>query len=217
MKNLNIVPFFTIALLFTLVYTVQANDGKYLEVMQKNIQAVYNAQSVEELQQVVNTFERIGGVEKTKWEPHYYSAFGYIMMANREKEGAKKDSYLDLAMGAIEKAKAIVQEESEVIALEGFAHMIRVTVDPGSRGPQFASLAMQSFGKAVALDPENPRALSLMAQMQYGTAQFFGSSTAEACDTITKSLQKFDTFKSDNPLAPRWGKGMAEGLKSQCK
>jgi hypothetical protein len=69
----------------------------------------------------------------------------------------------------------------------------------------------------VQLNPENPRALALMAQMQYGTAQFFGSPTTEACTTLSLALQKFDTFKSDNPLAPQWGRGMAEGLKEQCK
>jgi hypothetical protein len=95
--------------------------------------------------------------------------------------------------------------------------MMRVAIDPATRGPQYAGLSMQAFARATTLNPENPRALALMAQMQYGTAQFFGSPTAEACGTLTKSLEKFDTFKSDNPLAPRWGKGMAEGLKTQCK
>jgi hypothetical protein len=53
--------------------------------------------------------------------------------------------------------------------------------------------------------------------MQYGTAQFFGSSTVEACGTVDKSLQKFETFKAENVLAPQWGKQLAESLKSQCK
>lgn len=216
MKTRNISLLVSLLLVISVQVTM-ATDDKYTEAMQKNIEAVYNAKSVEELQPVVNTFERIAAAEKNKWEPYYYSAFGYIMMANREKDNAKKDSYLDLAMAAIEKAKAIVPEESEVVALEGFAFMIRVTVDPGTRGPQYAGLSMQTFGKATTLNPENPRALVLMAQMQYGTAQFFGSSTADACATLLKSLEKFDTFKSDNPLAPQWGRGMAEGLKQQCK
>ncbi|MBL7857048.1 MAG: hypothetical protein JNM57_05110 [Cyclobacteriaceae bacterium] len=193
-----------------------ANDDKYLEAMQKNIQSVYTAKTIEELQGAVNSFERIASAEKTKWEPYYYASFGYIMMANREKDGAKKDQYLDQALTAVNKAKEMVPGESEVITLEGFVHMIRVTVDPASRGPQFAGLAMQTFGKAVALNPENPRALSLMAQMQYGTAKFFGSSTAEACGTLMKSLEKFDTYKSDNALAPQWGREVAESMKSQC-
>ena len=94
--------------------------------------------------------------------------------------------------------------------------MLRVTVDPASRGQQYSGMAFQSFGKAVAMNPENPRALSLLAQMQYGTAQFFNSPTTEACATLTKALEKFDSYKSSNPLAPQWGRKMAEGLKSRC-
>jgi hypothetical protein len=77
-------------------------------------------------------------------------------------------------------------------------------------------MAFQSLGKAVAVNPENPRALALLAQMQYGMAQFFGSPTTEACATLTKSLEKFESYKSENPLAPQWGKKMAEGLKTKC-
>jgi hypothetical protein len=217
MKTYNIIPVLIAAFILMLAHVGFANDGKYEESMKKNIQAVYNAQTIAELQQSVNVFDRIGSVEKTKWEPPYYSAFGYLMMASREQDAAKKDAYLDLAMKAVEKAKAIAPQESEVITLEGFAYTIRVSVDPASRGAQTAPLAMQTLGKAAALNPENPRALVLLAEMQYGTANFFGSSTSEACATVTSALEKFNTFRSDNTLAPQWGKGMAERLKAKCQ
>ena len=217
MKQLTIIPILIAAFLIAIVKFGFASDNKYAETMQKNINTVYTAQTIEELQAVTNTFERIASAEKTKWEPYYYASFGYVMMATREKDGAKKDAYLDLAFTAVNKAKEIAPNESEVIALEGFNYMIRLTVDPGSRGPQYSGLSMQTYGKALALNPENPRALVFMAQMQFGTAQFFGSSTAEACATLAKSLEKFSTFKSDNPLAPVWGQGVAEGMKEQCK
>jgi tetratricopeptide (TPR) repeat protein len=193
-----------------------AND-KYTDQMMKNIEVVYKAQSSEELQNAVNVFERIGNAEKTKWEPFYYGSFGNVMLATREKDASKKDGYLDLAKTMLDKASAINPNESEIVALEGFIHMIRVTVDAAARGQQYSMLSMQAFGKALAMNPNNPRALSLMAQMQYGTAQFFKSSTAEACETLAKSLALFDSAKSDNPLAPMWGKGMAENMKVQCK
>jgi hypothetical protein len=216
MKTLTSISIIVTAVLLFATKVVFANDSKYDEVMQKNIQAVYTATDVVEIQNIVNTFERIGDSEKTKWEPYYYAAYGYIMMANREQEPAKKDSYLDSALKGIEKAKAIQPAESEVVALEGFVHMIRVSIDPASRGQQYSGMAMQNFGKAVAMNPENPRALALLAQMQFGMAQFFGSPTTEACDTNSKAIEKFNTGLSVNPLAPRWGKGMTEALKTKC-
>jgi tetratricopeptide (TPR) repeat protein len=206
----------TIFLLATAQLT-SGNDGKYEQAMKTNIDIVYKAQTIEELQTGANAFERIAAAEPQKWEPNYYAAFGYIMIGNREKDPAKKDQHFDRALSFIEKAKALVPAESEVIALEGFVHMLRITIDPGTRGPKYAPIAMQTFGKAISLNPENPRALALLAQMQYGSAQFFGGSTTEACGTLTKALEKFDTFKVENLLAPTWGRGMAESLKTQCK
>jgi hypothetical protein len=202
----------------TLIATtaIHADDTRYLEAMQKNIQSVYAAKSVAELQAVVNALERIAAAEKGKWEPYYYTSFAYIMMSNFEQEPAKKDAYLDQASASIEKAATIDANESEVVALVGFIHMMRVAIDPPARGAQYSSMAMQAFGKATALNPENPRALTLTAQMQHGTAKFFGSPITEACGTMNTALQKFDSYRSDNPLAPQWGREMAMQLKKEC-
>ena len=75
---------------------------------------------------------------------------------------------------------------------------------------------MQTLGKALSMNPENPRALSLMAQMQYGTAQFFKSSTEEACATGRKAVEKFESYKNDNVLAPLWGKESALAFVKRC-
>ena len=198
------------------IQSLLANDDRYLEAMQKNIQAVYTAGTIPDLQEAVNSLERIGAAEKSKWEPYYYAGFGYIMMATREQDRAKKDLFLDLAMTAVEKAKAVNPGESEIVTLEGFVHMMRVTVDPAARGRQYGGLAMQAFGKATSLNGDNPRALALSAQMEFGTAKFLGSSTVEACSTLAVALEKFDNYSTTNPLSPKWGKEMAVGLKKEC-
>ncbi len=215
MKKVNIISILC-AMLLLVVHSLLATDIQYIEAMQKNIHVIYTAQSMSDLQEAVNALERIGAAEKNKWEPHYYASFGYIMMANREQDGAKKDVYLDQAMGGIEKAKVINGNDSEVVALEGFVQMMRITVDPGVRGPQYSGLAMQTFGKASALNPDNPRALVLMAQMQFGTAKFFGSPATAACETLDLAIAKFEVSASTNLLAPQWGREMAMALKQEC-
>lgn len=202
----------TLILLLTFMFV-----DKYTEQMTKNIEAVYKAATVEDLQKAVNGFERIGGAEKTKWEPHYYAAFGYVMMTTREQDAVKKESYLELAKKALEKASAIKPDDSEIVALEGFVHMMWTSVDPATRGQQGSMLAMQTFGKAIGLNPQNPRALALMAQMQFGTAQFFKQAPTEACETARKALNLFEASKPTDPIAPAWGKGMTEGLVKGCQ
>ncbi len=217
MKTINLLLLLIAALMFTISNTALANDDKYREAMQKNIQVVYQAHAIPDIQTAVNAFERIAAAEKTKWEPFYYASFGYIMMATREPDNGKKDVYLDQALKGIAQAQQLAPAESEITALEGFAYMIRVSVDPGSRGARYAPVATQILSKAVAMNSENPRAYALLGQMQYGTAEFFGSATTEACATLDKALEKFAAFASTNPLAPRWGQAVAEGAKAKCK
>ena len=185
--------------------------------MKKAIDQLNTAQSPEDFQSAINGFERIAQKETDKWEPLYYAGYGTLITALREQDGAKKDALLDKALASAQKAAAIKPNDSEIVALIGFVHMIRVTIDPASRGQQYSGMAFQEFNKAVKLNPENPRALSLLSQMQFGTAKFFGSSTDEACATNTAAIAKFETFKSNNPLAPTWGKDMALEMEAACK
>lgn len=207
----------TLTILIVLFVTTLTAQDKYTETMLKSIDGAYKNKTVAEHQATVNAFERIAAAEKTKWEPYYYAAFSNIMAANLETENAKKDAFLDLATKAIDQAKAIKANDSEIIALEGFVYMMRVTVDPATRGQEYSGKAFRAFSTAVTLNPENPRALALLAQMQFGTAKFFNSSTAEACGTADKSIHKFETYQAENVLSPQWGKQMAEDLKVYCK
>ncbi len=210
----------TVILIAAMIFSVNlamADDSKYLETMMKNIDRIYQAKTLGEAQQAANAFDRIANAEKTKWEPFYYASFGYIIMATMEQDVAKKDALLDQAKVFVDKAATLKANDSEIGTLEGFISTMRVSVDPATRGQQYGGLAMHAFGKALAVNPDNPRALALMAQMQFGTARFFNSSTAEACATVSKSLEKYDLPKSADPLAPTWGKGMAQGLRKQCQ
>lgn len=206
--------YFLIAIL-TLPIVLFAAD-KYTEQMTRNIQAIYKAGTPVEFQEAINAFERIGSAEKSKWEPFYYASFGYVLLAT-EADLSKRDAILDQAESALDKASALLPNDSEIIALEGFITMIRLTVDPATRGPQYSMQAMQSFGKAVALNPNNPRALALMAQMELGTAQFFKQEPTEACATARKALGLFNSTSPADPLAPAWGKSMTEGVLAICK
>lgn len=203
--------------LLVIIYVSHARPSNYEKIMLENIGALYEAKNNEEYQEVINKFSRIANKETDKWEPLYYISFGYVMMAANSEEAAAKDKFLDLALEKIKEGLEIAPQESELVALKGFVHMLRITVDPATRGQQYAGLSMQSFGKALELDPENPRTLYLMGQMELGTAQFFGADTSEACGKLKASIEKFDTYQSGNVLAPTWGKKSAEATVGRCQ
>jgi len=186
-------------------------NNPFEKAMRTNIPAVFSSTNPTELQEVINQLNRIGEVENERWEPHYYAAFGYLKMSEMHEAAADKDKYLDLAMGAVEKAEAVLPNDSELEAMRGYILMIKLTVDPAARGMEYSGLAFTSFQKAISLNPKNPRAHYLMGRMQYGTAQFMGGGSEEACQTLDNALKLFNQEqKSSNEFAPTWGKQSTE-------
>ena len=205
-------------LLVSLVSLVALADiTNYQKAMLDNLSAMQKARTNTEWQEIANNFSRIAEAEQDKWLPQYYAAYCNIIMTTFKQEPEQKDHQLDLAQEHLDKAMAITGENSELLALQGFVHMIRLTVDPAGRGPSYSEMTMQAFGKARAMDPENPRAIYLSAQMQMGTAQFFGSGIEEACKQLKLALEKFQEENSNDPLAPSWGYHQAQQMQQSCQ
>ena len=193
-----------------------AGNPAYEKAMQQAIDQLNQAGSPKAYQAVANQFQRIAQVEQEEWLPRYYASYAYIIQGAMSDEGEQKDQHLDQAQEYLDQAKQMMPEESEVVTLQGYIHMIRVTVDPATRGPEMAPLATQTLAKAVQMNPDNPRALLLLGQMQYGTAQFFGSDTSEACALISQSVTKFEQVEAAPSLYPTWGENSATASQKAC-
>lgn len=189
----------------------------YEKAMVKNLQAMRDAKSVTNWQDIANGFGRIGNMEKEEWLPSYHQAFSYVIMSSVETDATKRDKYLDSAQESMDALKGMETDESEVMALQGFLHTMRMLVDPATRGQQYSGLSMAALGKAKKLNPENPRAAYMLAQMAFGQARFFGSSTDDACDSMKKAIVKFDNFKPKSGIHPNWGREQAEGILKNCQ
>ncbi len=200
----------------TMLQVNVANASKYEQIMAENIVKIYAANSVEDYQEAINNFDRIAQKETDKWEPLYYSSYGYLMVSMRMATPEEKDKMMDHALAKAKLGLAISPIEDELIALEGFIHMMRVTIDPPTRGQQYSGLSMMALNKAVGIDPNNPRALYLLGQMELGTAQFFGADTTEACAKLQKAVTLFKNQNNENPLAPTWGENQAIGAAEHC-
>lgn len=208
---------YSFLLLIAFLSTIALANGPFEKAMGTNVPLLFSFNTPDELLPVINKVSRIGAAEKDRWEPHYYVAFGYLRLSQMQQDAAEKDKYLDLALRAVDQAGTIKPNDSELEAMRGFVIMIQLTVDPGTRGMTHSPMAMASFQKAVALNPENPRAHYLLGQMQYGTAQFMGSDTSDACASIAKAIELFEQEgDSENPFAPTWGKGEAIAMQQRA-
>ena len=190
--------------------------SKYEQVMMDNIEKLYKAETLEDYRAVVNTFDRIAQKENDQWEPLYYAAYGHVMMSGIATQTSIKDRHLDQAHEMLKRSYTFAPNEDELWALEGFVHMIRVSIDPADRGQQYSGLSMQSLNKAVKMDPGNPRALYLLGRMELGMAQFFGSDASPACARLQEAVALFERQPAQKSLAPSWGAAQAKEVVRYC-
>lgn len=211
---------FAIGMLFLISISTNASNEAYEKAMRAEIQKLYQAATVAELQQSANTFVRIAEMNAEEWLPEYYAAWAYANMGFRTDGGIQeKDGFFVQAKKHAEKAAAISPNNSEIVAMQGFIVMGELSADPDSRGQSLSPIAMQTFGKAIELNRQNPRAIFMMAQMEYGMAQFFGQGPERACGLVNASLELFEkeaAMAKEGALEPTWGRKMAEQMKANC-
>ncbi|MEP0713811.1 hypothetical protein [Algoriphagus sp.] len=210
---------YILTLAFSLFFIVvaQATDPAFIAAMQKQLEAKKTIGTYEQSQEVTNGFLRIAEAADTEWLPLYYAALLKTEAAFRFD--IDKDKSFDEAMELVKKAQKISADNSELTALEGYITMGKISIDPGSRGQSLSGKAMQLFGKAIKQDRENPRAVSLMSQMELGMADFFGNGPEKACGMARMSLElykKEEAKITEEYILPTWGKMQADQVTAKC-
>lgn len=194
----------------------KAENDAYTRAMQNAIEGYANVKNLEDYQQIANNFERIAQMEKEKWLPRYYTALTYVYMSfGKGLDKDQRDEYLAIAQEHADAAEERSENNVEIVILQGYIKMAKLSVSPALRGITMAPQATQLFEQARQMAPENPRAAVMLAQMKYGTAQFFNSSTEESCDLAQESLALYDK-ETERGIQPYWGKGLAESLLINC-
>ena len=209
--------FLTLAFIIFFIAFAQASDPAFIAAMQKQLEAKKTITNFEQSQTVTNAFLRIAEASETEWLPFYYAALLKTEAAFRFD--IDKDKSLDEALELVKKADNIAPGNSEITALNGYILMGKLSLDPAGRGQSMSPQAMQLFGKAINLDRENPRAVSLMARMELGMAEFFGSGPEKACGMARMSMDLYKKEESkitDEYILPTWGKAQAEEITSNC-
>lgn len=196
-------------------FTLKANDGKYKKAMKANLSKMKAAKNQAEMQKVANQFERIASAAPKKWLPNYYVAYAYIRMTEFEKDADKKDAMLDKAEEFLATASKIATNNSEIVTLEGYLAINRLTVDPMARGQEYSNMAFMKLGKAKSLNPNNPRTYFLQGALTLNMPPAFGGGKHAACPLFKTAAKKYDSFKAKNELMPTWGKKANASMKKR--
>ncbi|MBS1660486.1 MAG: hypothetical protein JST68_05490 [Bacteroidetes bacterium] len=191
-----------------------AQSEKYTQTMQKNITLLDSAKTIDELQSLAGTFERIGDAEKTQWLPYYYAALAQTWIGwnpattDKDANSAKINAYLA-------KAEAL-EKNAELYAVENMSATQQMLVDPQSRYMTNGKDAATALQKGMAADPNNPRLYYLQGMSLFGTPPQFGGGKDKAKPLFEKSIALYKSAQP-KPLYPTWGRTQAEQMLAQCQ
>ena len=191
-----------------------AQSDKYVQTMKNNISLLDSAKSIDQLQSLASTFERIGDAEKTQWLPYYYAALAQTWIgwnpATKDKDAnsQKINAYL---------AKAeVIEKNAELYAVENMSATQQMLVDPQSRWMTNGKDAGEALQKGLAADPNNPRLYYLQGMSLFGTPSQYGGGKDKAKPLFEKSVALFKAAQP-KPLYPTWGQKQAEDMLAQCQ
>ena len=205
---------------FTFLANAQGSDAKtsttFETVMIANIRQLDTASTAGTFTTLANTFERIGNVEKNKWQPYYYAAYCYTVLAFMS-DPSKVDMLADKSDSYLKKAIEIDNKNSEITVLAAMTTSCRIMVDPMTRFQSLNAEINALLEKAKAENADNPRIYLLQARILMRTPEAFGGGNKVASLALGKSLEKFAIFKPKSSIDPNWGAGQAKSLAEKLK
>jgi hypothetical protein len=162
-------------------------------------------------------FERIASVEKANWLPNYYVAMINTVEAFKPENREKATSLIEKGQNALNNAKLVSPTNAEINVMQALIYTAILVQDPMSNGMKYSPLAMAEYGKALAIDSKNPRAVFGKAEFELGGAKWSGADTKPICAEINRSLELFANFKPETQFHPNWGLDRAQQAAANCK
>jgi hypothetical protein len=161
--------------------------------------------------------ERIAAAEKNNWLPNYYVALINTTEAFNPANKEKVPAMIIKAQDAIDNATLISPNNDEIMVVQAMLYTVILLQDPMTNGVKYTGLAMEQYGKALAINPNNPRAVFSKAEFEIGSAKYWGTDTKPMCAQIEKSIGLFANFKPETPFSPKWGLDRAQEALKGCK
>jgi hypothetical protein len=207
MKNLFV---FFILLMQLQVQAQATNQSKALEdaVMQFNQTNSPSAYTQLHLQ-----FEQLYAVNKTNWLIPYYAGMTKALMCLLKM--GDRDALANDALLWVGRTKSLVVND-EVYCLESIANTAKMSVNPALRWFSYEAKIKNALKLAKKMNPNNPRAYVLEANIQQKIPFIFGGGCKSVKPLIQKAELCFNAQTKANSVEPTWGFQSLVQLKKAC-
>jgi hypothetical protein len=164
-------------------------------------------------QELYQQFEQLYAVNKTNWLIPYYAGMTKSIMCLLKM--GDRDALANDAILWVGRAKSIMAND-EVYCAEGLAYTAKMSVNPTLRWFAYEGKIKKALNTAKKLNPHNPRAYVLEANIQQKIPFIFGG----GCNSVKPLIQKaelcFNAKAKPNSLEPSWGFQSLVQLKKAC-
>ena len=205
MRSYLFILFFSICLLKVQAQVNSTNKTLETAVMQFN-QGNKNLN----YQELYLQFEQLYAVNKTNWLIPYYAGMTRSIMCLLKM--GDKDALANDALLWVGRAKSIMAND-EVYCAESLAYTAKMSVNPLLRWLTYEGKIKKSLSLAKKLNPNNPRAYVLEANIQQKIPYIFGGGCNSVKPLIEKAELCFNTQTKSNLVEPSWGKQSLVQLK----
>jgi len=207
MKNL------VVLFVLLLQLSLQAQSSNQNKVLESAVMQFNQANNPNSYKQLFLQFEQLYSVDKTNWLIPYYAGMTKSIMCLLKM--GDRDALANDALLWVARAKAI-EVNDEIYCAESLAYTAKMSVNPALRWFTYEGKIKNTLSLAKKLNPSNPRAYILEANIQQKLPFIFGG----GCKSAKPLIQKAELFISNqnraNSIEPSWGIQSLVKLKKAC-
>jgi hypothetical protein len=192
---------------------LQAQLPNQTKVLESAVMQFNQANNPNSYKQLYLQFEQLYNVDKTNWLIPYYAGMTKSIMCLLKM--GDRDALANDALLWVARAKAI-EVNDEIYCAESLAYTAKMSVNPALRWFTYEGKIKNTLSLAKKLNPSNPRAYVLEANIQQKLPFIFGG----GCKSAKPLIQKAELFISNqnraNSIEPSWGIQSLVKLKKAC-
>jgi hypothetical protein len=207
MKNL------VVLFVLLLQLSLQAQSSNQNKVLESAVMQFNQTNNPSSYTKLYLQFEQLYNVDKTNWLIPYYAGMTRSIMCLLKM--GDRDALANDALLWVGRAKSIVKND-EIYCAESLAYTAKMSVNPALRWLVYEGKIKKALSFAKKLNPNNPRAYVLEANIQQKIPFIFGGGCKSVKPLIQKAELCFNTQTKVNSVEPSWGFQSLVQLKKAC-